>query len=334
MNTPSLPDTMRCIEISEPGGPEVLKPATRPVPSPAPGEVLIEVGAAGINRPDVLQRQGVYPPPKGASDLPGLEVAGAIVKLGDGVTDWSVGDEVCALVGGGGYAEYCTAPAPQCLPIPAGLDIDEAAALPETFFTVWTNVFDRARLQAGETFLVHGGASGIGTSAIQMASALGATVYATAGGFDRAGACEVLGAERGIDYTQEDFVEIVKRETDGKGVDVILDMVGGDYVQRNLKCLATEGRLVNIAYMKGAKVELDLLPVMLKRLTLTGSTLRIQSVEAKGKIAQALREKIWPLLESEEIAPFVHATFDLEDAAKAHDFMESGELMGKAVLMV
>lgn len=332
--SPSLPDTMKCIEITEPGGPEVLKPTTRPVPTPAQGEVLIKVTAAGVNRPDVLQRQGAYPPPEGASDIPGLEVSGTIVALGDGVSDWSIGDDVCALVAGGGYAEYCTAPAPQCLPVPKGMDVEDAAAIPETFFTVWTNVFDRARLQSGETILIHGGASGIGTAAVQMASSLGATVLATAGGPDRAGACEVLGADKGIDYYDEDFVDVVKEFTGGKGVDVILDMVGGDYVQKNLTCLATEGRLVNIAYMKGPKVEVNLLPIMLKRLTVTGSTLRIQSIEAKGAIAQSLKEKVWPLLESEEIAPFIHATFDLESAAEAHALMESGELMGKAILVV
>lgn len=332
--SPSLPPTMRCIEITEPGGPEVLKPATRPTPTPAAGEVLIEVAAAGVNRPDVLQRKGGYPPPKGASDIPGLEVGGTIVALGDGVTAWRVGDEVCALLTGGGYAEYCTAPAPQCLPIPGPLDFAEAAALPETFFTVWTNVFDRARLKPGETLLVHGGASGIGTAAVQMASALGSTVLATAGGRDRAGAAEVLGAEKGIDYYEEDFVEVVKRFTDGRGVDVILDMVGGDYVQKNLACLAVEGRLVNIAYLRGAKVEVDLLPVMLKRLTITGSTLRPQSVAAKGAIAAALKETIWPLLEDETIAPFLHAAYPLDDAAQAHDLMESGALIGKVVLTI
>lgn len=332
--SPSLPSQMRCIEISEPGGPEVLKPATRPTPTPAAGEVLIEVAAAGVNRPDVLQRKGGYPPPKGASDIPGLEVSGTIVALGDGVTAWKVGDEVCALLTGGGYAEYCVAPAPQCLPIPGPLDFAEAAALPETFFTVWTNVFDRARLQPGETLLVHGGASGIGTTAIQMASALGATVLATAGGRDRAGAAEVLGAEKGIDYYEEDFVEVVKTFTNGRGVDVILDMVGGDYVQKNLSCLAVEGRLVNIAYLRGAKVEVDLFPVMLKRLTMTGSTLRVQSVEAKGAIAAALKEKIWPLLENETIAPFLHAAFPLDQAHEAHDLMESGALIGKVVLTI
>lgn len=331
--TASLPETMTCIEISTPGGPDVLRTATRPLPRPGPGEVLIEIAAAGINRADVMQRQGLYPPPAGASDIPGLEVAGTVVALGDGVTAPAVGDDVCALLTGGGYASHCVAAAELCLAVPAPLDMDEAAALPEACFTVWSNLFDRARLRKGETLLVHGGASGIGTIAVQIASALGVTVLATAGGFDRAGAAEVLGAEKGIDYYNEDFVDVVHDFTDGRGVDVILDMVGGDYVQRNLDCLAVEGRLVNIAYMKGHKVELDLSPIMTKRLTMTGSTLRGRPVSEKAAIAAQLREIVWPLLEDGTIAPFLHATFDLENAAEAHDLMESGELIGKAVLM-
>jgi putative PIG3 family NAD(P)H quinone oxidoreductase len=270
----------------------VLQPARRPVPVPATGEVLIEVAAAGVNRPDILQRQGGYAPPPGASDIPGLEIAGRIVALGEGAGPWKVGDRVCALVAGGGYAEYCTAPAPQCLPVPDGYDMTQAAALPETFFTVWTNVFDRARLQPGEAFLVHGGSSGIGTTAIQLARAFGARVFATAGSADKCDACRRLGAELAVNYRTEDFVAKVLEATGGRGADVILDMVGGDYIGRNLKCLAVEGRLVQIAFLKGSKTEIDLLPLMLKRQTVTGSTLRPRSVAEKGAIAQALRDKV------------------------------------------
>jgi len=328
--TATIPETMSCMEISE----GQLVPAIRPVPVPGDGEVLIQVHAAGINRPDVLQRKGGYAPPPGASDIPGLEVAGDIVALGSGVHNWKIGDQVCALVTGGGYGEYCTAPAPQCLPIPAGLDMDEAAALPETFFTVWSNVFDRAGLVAGETLLVHGGSSGIGTTAIQIAHHLGAEVFVTAGTDDKCGACEVLGADHAINYRERDFVEAVKELTDGKGVNVILDMVGGDYVARNFDALAPDGRLVSIAFLTGSKVQVDLMPVMLKRLTLTGSTLRPRPVEFKAAIAEKLKAHIWPLIEDGKIAPFIHSTFPLSDAAEAHALMESSEHIGKIVLQM
>ena len=298
-----LPATMTAIEIRTPGGPDVLVACERPLPQPAKGEILIEVAAAGINRPDILQREGGYPPPKGASDLPGLEVAGHVAALGEGVTSFAEGDAVCALLAGGGDAEYAAVPALQCLKVPKGLGMVEAAAIPETFFTVWTNLFDRGGLTPGERFLVHGGTSGIGTTAIQLAHAFGARVFATAGGPEKAKACRALGAEIAIDYRREDFVEIVKGATDGRGVDLILDMVGGDYVARNLKCLAVEGRLVQIAFLKGSKVELDLLPLMLKRQFLTGSTLRPRSPTEKGAIAAALRARGWPLLESGERKP-------------------------------
>lgn len=330
----TLPDSMTCIEITEPGGPDVLKPTSRPVPEPAPGEVLLRVAAAGINGPDVYQREGLYPAPPGVTDIPGLEVAGTVVALGEGVEQWKAGDRVCALTAGGGYAEYCVAPAPQCLPIPEGLDPVEAAALPETFFTVWTNVFERARLQAGESLLVHGGGGGIGTTAIQVASALGARVLATEGDAEKCAICERLGAERAINYAEQDFVTVIKEVTGKKGVDVILDIVGGDYVARNIACLARDGRLVNIAFRKGSKVEIDLMPVMLKRLTLTGSTLRIQSVERKAEIAAALREKVWPLIESGKIAPLVHARLPLAQANEGHRIMDAAEHIGKIMLVV
>ncbi len=329
-----VPATMRCIEIAAPGGPEVLRPAFRPVPVPAPGEVLVRVKAAGINGPDIYQRQGLYPAPPGASDIPGLEIAGTVVGLGDGATGWTLGESVCALTTGGGYAEYCTAPAAQCLPIPRGLDMVEAAALPETFFTVWTNVFERARLVEGESLLVHGGGGGIGTTAIQMASRLGARVFATEGGADKCKFLMGLGAERVIDYTNEDFVAIVKELTAGKGVDIILDIVGGDYVARNIACLARDGRLVNIAFRKGSKVEIDLMPVMLKRLTLTGSTLRIQPVARKAKIAEALRARVWPLIEQGKIKPIIHARLPLADAAEGHRLMEAAAHIGKIMLVI
>lgn len=330
---PMLPQTMTCIEITQPGAPEVLQPATRPVPLPGKGQVVIRVAAAGINRPDVLQRQGAYPAPPGASDLPGLEVSGTIAALGDGASGVAVGDAVCALVPGGGYAEYVVTDARQCLPVPAGLDMVQAAALPETFFTVWHNVVERGGLKAGERFLVHGGASGIGTTAIQLAKALGATVFATAGGAAKCEACRALGADRVIDYTTEDFVEVVKAETK-KGVDVILDMVGGDYISRNIKALAADGRLVNIAFLKGSTAEINLMPVMLKRLTLTGSTLRPQSDDDKARMAISLRERVWPLIEQGAIRPVVHASFPLVQAAEAHRLMESNAHIGKIVLVV
>jgi NADPH:quinone reductase len=332
--TPTLPDLMTAIEITKPGGPEKLRPTQRPVPQPASGEVLIQVAAAGVNRPDCLQRQGSYPPPPGASDIPGLEVAGTLVALGAGVDEWRIGDPVCALLTGGGYAEYCVAPAPQCLPIPAGLSMPQAAALPETFFTVWSNVFDRARLQPGEILLVHGGASGIGTTAIQLARALGSRVFATVGGNEKIQPCLDLGAERVIDYREEDFVQVIKDATSNRGVDVILDMVGGDYVQRNLSALAVEGRLVFIAFLRGAKVELNLAPVMMKRLTITGSTLRARPVADKAPVAQALRETVWPLLENGAIQPLIDRVFPLTEAAAAHTLMESNRHVGKLLLRV
>jgi len=328
-----LPRDMTAIEIAQPGGPEVLKPGRRPVPAPGAGEVLIEVAAAGVNRPDVLQRQGGYAPPPGASDIPGLEVAGRIVAVGDGTGSWKVGDSVCALVAGGGYAEYCAAPAPQCLPVPGKLDLIHAAALPETFFTVWTNVFDRGRLQRGETFMVHGGSSGIGTTAIQLAHAFGARVIATAGSDEKCEACRKLGADIAVNYRTEDFAAKVMEATEGKGADVILDMVGGDYIPKNLSCLAVEGRLVQIAFLKGSKAEINLAPIMMRRQTLTGSTLRPRSVAQKGEIAQSLRAKVWPLLASGKIAPVIHKTFPLAQAADAHRLMESSAHVGKIVLL-
>lgn len=335
MTTPSIPSRMTAIEISEPGGPGVLVPAEREVPEPGPGEVLVAVEAAGVNRPDVMQRQGLYPPPPGASDIPGLEIAGTVAALGDGVDAPAIGSRVCALVSGGGYAEYCAAPAPLCLPIPAGLDPVEAAALPETFFTVWTNVFDRARLAEGESLLVHGGSSGIGTTAIQLAKAFGATVYVTAGSKSKCDACLALRADAAINYRGEDFVERIGALTGGRGVDVVLDMVAGDYLARNLKCLAVEGRLVIIAVQHGPKVEqLNVLPIMLRRLTVTGSTLRPRSVEQKAAIAHALHAKVWPLLAAGTVRPIVHSRFPLSDAASAHRLMESSEHVGNIVLEV
>ena len=333
MTAPAIPSRMTAIEISEPGGPEVLAPVEREVPEPAPGEVLVAVEAAGVNRPDVMQRQGLYPPPPGASDIPGLEIAGTVVGLGDGVDTPALGSRVCALVTGGGYAEYCAAAAPLCLPMPAGLDAAEAAALPETFFTVWTNVFDRARLSEGESLLVHGGSSGIGTTAIQLARAFGATVYVTVGSKAKCDACLALGADAAISYREDDFVERIGALTGGRGVDVVLDMIAGDYLARNLKCLATEGRLVIIAVQHGPKVEqLNVLPIMLRRLTVTGSTLRPRSVEQKAAIARAIRAKVWPLIEAGRVRPIVHARFPLADAAGAHRLMESGEHVGKIML--
>ncbi len=331
--TLSVPAAMRAIEVVSPGGPEVLRVTTRAVPEPHAGEVLIRVEAAGVNRPDVLQRRGLYSPPPGASDIPGLEVAGEIVALGTAAAPWRTGDRVTALLAGGGYAQYAVAPAPQCLPIPRGYDALAAAALPETFFTVWTNVFERGRLTAGEAFLVHGGASGIGTTAISMARAFGARVLATAGSADRCRACEKLGAERGIDRNLEDFVAVTRDLTGGKGVDVILDMVGGDYLPRNIAALAEGGRLVQIAYLRGARAELDLDALMRKRLTVTGSTLRPRSVAEKGAIAAALRVRVWPLLEAGELRPKIHATFPLAEAAAAHALLESNEVVGKIVLL-
>jgi NADPH2:quinone reductase len=331
---PSLPDSMRAVEISAPGGPEVLKPIRRPTPLPAPGDVLIEVFAAGINRPDILQRQGVYPAPKDASDLPGLEVAGRIAFVGGDVTGWSVGDAVCALANGGGYAEYCAVPAGQCLRVPQGLDFAQAASLPETCFTVWTNVFDRAGLKSGETFLVQGGTSGIGVTAIQMVHAFGNRVFATAGSDEKCAACRELGAEVAINYRTEDFVEVVKKATAGRGVDVILDMVGGEYVPRELKALANDGRLVLIAFLGGAKATVNLADIMMRRLVLTGSTLRARTAAIKSDIAHSLRERVWPLIEAGKMRPVVHAVFPLDQASDAHALMESGTHVGKIVLTV
>jgi putative PIG3 family NAD(P)H quinone oxidoreductase len=325
---------MRAVEITSPGGPEVLKAGTRPVPELGAGEVLIEVAAAGINRPDVLQRMGNYNPPPGASDLPGLEVAGKVVAVADGVSTPQVGDEVCALVAGGGYAEYCVAPAVQCLPVPKGLSMIEAAAVPETFFTVWTNIVDGGQLGEGETFLVHGGSSGIGTTAIQLAKMLGARVFATAGDAEKCRACEALGAERAIDYKTEDFVAVIKEATEKRGVDVILDMVGGDYVPRNIEIMAPKGRHVSIAFLRGAKTQVNLEPVMRKRLVLTGSTLRPRSVAEKGEIAKALQARVWPWLEAGKVKPQIYRTFPLAEAAQAHALMESSAHTGKIVLTV
>jgi putative PIG3 family NAD(P)H quinone oxidoreductase len=325
---------MRCIEIAGPGGPDVLRMAERSDPVPAAGEVLIEVIAAGVNRPDVLQRQGAYPPPPGASDLPGLEVAGTIRAVGAGVSDWRIGDLVCALVNGGGYASLCVAPAGQCLPIPAGLDAVAAAALPETYFTVWTNVFDRGALRAGETALFHGGTSGIGTTAIQMAVARGARVFATAGTDEKCRACERLGAAQAINYRTSDFVAEIQAATNGRGVDLVLDIMGGSYVARNLSVLATDGRLVQIGLLEGASATIDLWRILGRRLTLTGSTLRSRSAAEKAAIAAALRTEVWPLIERGALRPVVHATLPLALAADAHRLMESSTHIGKIVLTV
>lgn len=323
---------MQAIEISRPGGPEVLQLCERPVPQPGAGEVLIRVRAAGVNRPDVMQRAGRYAPPPGASDLPGLEVAGEIVAGEVGASGFGIGDAVCALVHGGGYAEYCVAPIGQCLPVPKGLSLVEAASLPETFFTVWSNVFDRARLAAGETLLVQGGTSGIGVSAIQLARALGHRVFATAGSDEKARICESLGAERGINYRDEDFVGVVQQLTGGRGVDVVLDMVGGDYVPRELSCMAEDGRLVLISVLGGAKADIALWPLIARRLTVTGSTLRPRSVEFKAAIAAQLRQRVWPLIESRAIRPVIFRSFALHEAAEAHRLMESSAHIGKLVL--
>jgi NADPH2:quinone reductase len=321
---------MRAVEITQPGGPEALKPAERPRPAPREGEILVKVAAAGVNRPDVLQRMGHYPVPPGASDIPGLEIAGEVV---DGSTKlFKKGQTVCALVAGGGYAEYCTVPEVQALPIPTGLTPVQAASLPETFFTVWSNVYDRGQLAAGETLLVQGGTSGIGVTAIQMAVALGNRVFATAGSDEKCAACVRLGAERAFNYRTQEFEKETLAATGGKGVDVILDMVGGDYVPRELKCLADEGRLVFIAYLRGPKAELNIDAVMRRRLTVTGSTLRPRPVEFKGAIALKLREKIWPLIEAGRIKPEIYRTFPLEQAAEAHRLMESSQHIGKIVL--
>ena len=323
---------MICIEISEPGGPDVLRAVERADPVPGRGEVLIRVAGAGVNRPDVMQRRGAYPPPPGASDIPGLEVSGTVAALGDDVKEWHVGDRVCALVSGGGYATLCVVPAPQCLPIPTSLDFIAGAAVPETFFTVWTNVFERGHLREGETALFHGGASGIGTTAIQLAKARGSIVFVTAGSDEKCRACEALGATKGINYRAQDFVEAIRDLTSRRGVDLILDIMGGDYLPRNLAALATDGRLVQIGLMGGESAAVDLRRVLGRRLTITGSTLRPRSVEEKGAIASALRWEVWPLLEHGVVKPIVYRTFPLKDAAAAHRLMESSEHIGKIVL--
>ena len=329
----AIPETMRVVEITEPGPPDALRIRTRPVPVPGAGEVSIRVAAAGVNRADTMQRKGNYPPPPGASDIPGLEVSGTVAAVGEGVSDLVVGDEVCALLTGGGYAEYCLAPAPQCLPIPAGVSLIDAAALPEAYATVWTNVIDRGRLEAGESLLVHGGSSGIGTVAIQLARLLGARIFATAGTPAKCAACVELGAERAIDYRAEDFAAVLGEATGGRGVDLILDMVGGAYLQRNLASLAIEGRLVVIALMEGATAELDLARLMSRRLTVTGATLRARSIAQKAEIMMALRARVWPRFASEELRPIVHAAYPLADAAEAHRVMESSVHTGKLLLV-
>jgi len=325
---------MIAIEIREPGGPDVLVPVERQTPVPAAGEVLIKVAAAGVNRPDVFQRLGRYPPPPGVTDIPGLEVSGIITAVAGGAGSFRVGDAVCALVAGGGYAEYCVAPAPQCLPAPRGLELVDAAAIPETFLTVWTNVFERGRLQAGESILVHGGSSGIGTTAIQLARSFGARVFATAGSADKCAACERLGAERCINYRDADFVSEIRELTAGRGVDVVLDMVGGAYFARNVDVLAAEGRLVEIATLQGAKAELNIQTIMQRRLTITGSTLRARPIADKGAIAASVHRHVWPLIESGAVKPIVYARFPLRDASAAHRVMESSAHIGKLVLLI
>ena len=323
---------MLAITIQEPGGPDVLRLSQRPQPTLKPGDVLIRVEAAGVNRPDIMQREGKYPPPPGAPDIPGLEVAGTIVDA-NGDPRWTNGDRVCALVAGGGYAEYCAAPGPQCLPIPDGLDAVRAAAIPETYFTVWTNLFQRGQLRAGERVLVHGGTSGIGSTAIQLARAFGATVYATAGSHEKGLACRDLGAAAAIEYKTHDFVAEVRSLTGGAGVDVVLDIIGGDYLQRNIDCLHLHGRLVQVGLIGGARAQIDLRPVLNNRLTITGSTLRPRTVEEKGWIARELEQHVWPLLARGEVKPIVHATFPLHEAAEAHRVLEAGEVIGKVVLV-
>ncbi|WP_170343024.1 NAD(P)H-quinone oxidoreductase [Ruegeria arenilitoris] len=326
-----MPQMMRAIEITTPGGPDVLKLTERPMPEPGHGQVVLKVAYAGVNRPDALQRAGAYDPPPGASDLPGLEASGEVVAIGSGVSGLALGDQVCALLPGGGYAEYVVTPAAHCLPVPSGLSLKQAACLPETFFTVWSNVFTRGGLKAGERFLVHGGSSGIGTTAIQLANAFGARVFVTAGSDEKCQACLDLGAERAINYKSEDFVAAMRAEG---GADLILDMVGGDYIPRNVKALAEDGRLVQIAFLQGPVVELNFALMMVKRLTLTGSTLRPQSDLAKARIAQDLHEAVWPLLEAGKVAPVMDSEFDLADAAAAHARMESSGHIGKIVLKV
>ncbi len=329
-----VPKTMRQVVFDGAGGPEVIRIAEAPVPQPGQGKVLIEVVAAGINRPDCIQRAGHYPPPPGESAVPGLEVAGSVIALGEGVTGLRTGDAVCALLGSGGYAEYALADAALCLPVPHGLSLIEAAGIPETYFTVFDNVFTRGRLKAGEKILIHGGSSGIGSTAIQLAKIFGATVFATAGSPEKCAFCRTLGADHAIDYKTQDFVEEVKKITAKRGVDLILDMVGGSYIQKNLSILAVEGRLVQIAFLQSSEVEkFNFMPMMLKRLTLTGSTLRSRSLAQKAEVASALREKIWSLLDQGKVKPVIHATFPLEDARQAHELMESSSHVGKIVLL-
>jgi NADPH2:quinone reductase len=326
-----MTQTMRAVEISEPGGPEVLRPCTRPIPAAGPGQVVLKLAYAGVNRPDALQRAGMYAPPPTASDLPGLEGAGEVVALGEGVSGLRIGDQVCALLPGGGYAEYVATPAAHCLPVPEGMDLKQAACLPETFFTVWSNVFQRGGLRAGERFLIHGGSSGIGTTAIQLAREFGARVFVTVGSVEKARACADLGAERAIIYHEDDFVEVMRGEG---GADLILDMVGGLYIPRNFRALADDGRLVQIAFLQGAKVEVNFSDLMRRRLTMTGSTLRPQSDLAKARIAEDLHAKVWPLLAAGRVAPVMDSEFALEDAAAAHERMEKSTHIGKIVLKV
>ncbi len=327
-----IPESMRQVRFTGAGGPDVVAIETAPVPRPGPGQVLVEVVAAGINRPDCLQRAGNYPPPAGATDVPGLEISGRVVALGAGVSRPAVGEEVCALVISGGYAEYCVAEAPLCLPVPRPLSLREAGGLPETYFTVYDNVFTRGRLKAGESILIHGGSSGIGSTAIQLARHAGAKVFATAGSAEKCAFCIELGANAAIDYRNQDFVKEIKSLTAGRGVDEILDMVGGSYTARNFSALAVEGRLVQIAFLQSSKVEIDLMPVMLKRLTFTGSTLRARTVAQKTEVAEALRRDVWPLLETGTVRPVIHAVFPLEEARAAHALMESSAHLGKILL--
>ncbi len=327
----SLATSQTSIEITEPGAPDVLQAATRAVPEPAETEVLIQVAAAGINRPDVFQRMGFYPPPPGVTDIPGLEVSGTVVAIGSGVTRWSVGDPVCALLAGGGYAEYAVAEESLCLPVPEGLALNDAAALPETCFTVWHNLFERAELKAGEWLLVHGGSSGIGTTAIQMASAMGVNVIATAGSDKKCAVCEELGAAKAINYNQQDFVTACQELT-GTGVNVVLDMVGGDYVQHNFAACAPKARIVNIAFLRGSKVEVDLMPLMLKQLVLTGSTLRAQPLDNKARIAAGVQQQVWPLIAQGKFKPIIHSRFPLAEASQSHALMESNQHIGKLLL--
>lgn len=329
----SVPEMMRVVDLTEDGPPESMVIGTRPTPHVGPGEVLVAVAAAGVNRADVMQRCGNYPPPTGVSDILGLEVSGTIAAVGSEVTNWTIGQSVCALVAGGGYAEYCVAPAPQCLPVPSGIDLVDAAALPEAYFTIWTNVFDCGQLQAGETFMVHGGSSGIGTTVIPLARLRGARVFATAGSDDKCAACKQLGAELAVNYREEDFVSRVNTATDGNGVDLILDMVGGSYMQRNLDSLAVEGRIVLIGLMGGMSSEINLAKLMSRRLIITGSTLRSRSVAQKGEIALSLREHVWPCLSEKQLQPVIHARFSFDDAPEAHRVMEASTHIGKLLLI-